>query len=105
MLISSTALWIGCLFIYLSSPNQKILQQYLPKKMTYWLFSFCVVLSWFFLLPEYSGVIAGLVILAQIMVMWPSTVFILSHTKPTVPVYVISGAVFFSLLSLLGGIA
>ena len=105
MLISSAVLWIGCLLVYLSSPNQKLLNQSLAKKITYWLFGLCIIVSWFFLLPEYSGVIAGLVMLTQAMVMWPSTVFILSHTKPTLPIYVAGGTLFFASLSLLGGIA
>lgn len=105
MLISSAVLWIGCLLVYLSSPNQKLLNQYLPQKITYWLFGLCIIVSWVLLLPEYSGVIAGLVMLAQVMIMWPCTVFILSHTKPSLPLYVIGGTVFFSSLSLLGGIA
>jgi len=105
MLISSAVLWIGCLFVYISSPNQKILKKPLPKKITYPIFIIGVVMSVFLLLPEYSLIISSLVVLIQIMVMWTSTVFILGHIKPGFISYLIGGALFFSLLSLLGGIS
>lgn len=102
MLVSSAVLWIGCLLVYLSSPNQKLLTRSLRKKLTY-LFSLgCFCVSWYVLLPSYSGVIAFIIIVIQAMVMWPSTVFILSHTKPSLVLYLLSGGAFFSSISFLG---
>jgi hypothetical protein len=103
MFFSSSILWIGSLLIYLSSPNQKIITESLSKKITYPIFLVSVIMSVILLLTEYSAIIASLVVLTQVMVMWPSTVFILGHINPRLTTYIISGVLFFSSLSLLGG--
>lgn len=105
MFISSSVLWVGCLFVYISSPNQKIIKESPPKKFTYPVFFISVVMSVILLLSEYSALIASIVVLTQIMIMWSCTVFILGHVKLSLTTYIISGGVFFSSISLLGGIS
>lgn len=103
MLISSVALWTACLLIYISSPNQKLIQKPLIKKVSYPFFIIFVAFSWFVSSQTYHAAIAALIVLIQIMVMWTSTVFIVGHLKPRLTSYLLGGSAFFSLLSTLGG--
>jgi|GEM_PF-5690079 len=113
--ISSFTLWIGCLLVYVSSPNQKLLKSPLFSKILvskplfkiilYSLFSVLATISWWGMAQVYTYFIAALVVLSLIMVMWTCTVFILGHIKTSFISYFISGGIFFSILALLGGIS
>lgn len=104
LMISSFILWIGCLLVYISSPQQKLLPTPISKVVSYPIFLVLVLTSWFALSQEYSGVIAAIVALSLIMVMWPTSVFIVGQIKPRAIPYIVSGTVFFSLLSVMGGV-
>lgn len=104
MLISSSILWVGTLLVYVSSPNQKIIKKSCLKKLTYPIFALNIFLSVILLSQQYSSVIASLIVLAQVMVMWGSTVFILGHIKPDFILYMVSGCAVFSFISFLGAV-
>lgn len=105
LMISSFTLWLGCLLVYVSSPQQKLLQVPFTKVVTYPIFFISIVVSWFALTQEYSGVIAAIVVSVLIMVMWLISVFTAGQIKPRFIPYMASGAIFFSLLSEMGGLS
>jgi len=88
-----------------SSPQQKLLHTRVTKIVSYPIFFITVLTSWFALSQEYSGPIAAIVALSLIMVMWPTSVFTAGQIKPRFIPYMVSGAIFFSLLSMMGGLS
>lgn len=104
MFFSSILLWIGCVFVYLASPHQKLITKPYPQKISYSVFIVLVICSWVGFSQVYSMLISALFVLTLIMVMWGITVFLLGHIKIKLISYLIGGSVISLLLTQLGGV-
>jgi len=104
MTISVLLLWTGCLAVFLSSPNQKLLIKRPQKNITWPIFTVLSIFSWYLLLNLYPAVTAGLVVLSLVMAFWTIIVIAHGHLKIKVLPFACIGAVVSFGLAQLGGL-
>lgn len=104
MFVSSVLLWIGCVFVYLASPHQKLIEKSFTRKVSYSAFIALVIGSWIGFSQVYSLLTSALLVLALIMVMWAITILVLGHIKIKLIPYLVGGSVVSLLLAQLGGV-
>ncbi|PAJ72932.1 hypothetical protein CJF42_18465 [Pseudoalteromonas sp. NBT06-2] len=104
MTISVLFLWIGCLAVFLSSPNQKLLIKRPSKNITWAIFTVFCVFSWYLLLNLYPAVTSGLVVLSLVMAFWTIIIIAHGHLKIKFLPFACIGAVFSLALAQLGGL-
>jgi len=103
MLIAALFIWIGCGSVYLSSKQQKILPRRIRKDIAWSIFTLAVVLGTYLYAQDHLAVVAGLLTLANVMVMWLILVFSQGHYRTTALNYLIGGLAFALSSQWLGG--
>lgn len=103
MFISGALVWIGCVLIYISSKNQKLVEKPLVASVTYPLAAVAMITSWVGFSQHYTGVIAALVVLGLVMVIWCVTVLLLGHVKARFVPYLAYGGVITAVVTQFGG--
>ncbi|SFC60947.1 hypothetical protein [Pseudoalteromonas denitrificans] len=104
MFIYSALLWVGSLLVFISSPNQKLIEKRVSKKIAW---PVCIILmlsSWYFLSEQYAAISAALVVLTAVMAFWTLIVLAHGHLKMTLYPFALSGLLISITLAQLGGV-
>jgi len=105
MFISGVLVWLGCLLVYMTSKNQKLMDKPLRVKFSYPISFIALLNSWVGFSQEYSNTIAAIVVLSLVMVMWSTIVLFLGHIKTTFIPFFAGGSVVTALMIQLGGVS
>jgi len=77
--ISVLLVWFACLFAYLSSPKQQLLNKSLPRLFAWFGFTGLLAAALWGFSYSYSYLVSSLMILMLVMVMWTLLILVASH--------------------------
>ena len=102
-MLAALILWGACLLVFVASPNQQFTAKR-PNKFASWcVFVILTACSGLLYSQVYSLIIAFILVLALIMSMWLSIIFLHAHSRLTLLPFALIGAISISTLVGLGG--
>lgn len=103
MLLAVLCIWLGCAVVFFSSKQQKLLAQPIRKDIAWTIFTITTIIATYLFSQHHLAVTAGLLTLANIMVIWLIFVFSQGHFRTTSVKYLVSAGFFAVISYWLGG--
>ncbi len=103
MLLAVLFIWLGCAAVFFSSKQQKLLARRIRKDVAWAIFTLATIIATYLFSQHHLAVTAGLLTLANVMVIWLIFVFSQGHFRVTSVKYLVSAGSFAVISYWLGG--